>query len=60
MDRLADPENPKIKKKNQLIRSSIYNEIKSKRPRTTLPSQRKLQITYKTRVKIMMNRKNKE
>lgn len=26
MDRLADPENPKIKKKNQLIRSSIYKE----------------------------------
>ena len=58
MDQLADPENPKIQKKNQLIRSS--RRIKSKRPRTTLPSQRKLQITYKTRVKIMMNRKNKE
>jgi len=28
MDRLADPENPEIKKKNQLIRSSIYKENK--------------------------------
>lgn len=58
MDRLADPENPKIKKKNQLIRSSIYKENKVQETKDHIAKSEK--ITYKTRVKIMMNRKNKE